>query len=1267
MKRYTNTMVCCVFFFLGLLLRAPFVGAFFINENVVWSIDASPIQVQENIIITESGSLTIEPGVKVIFDTDVGIEVLGRLDVLGTEENPISLISENDYWNGISTSGENAQVVIRYTNIENASCALCIEDANLLLENVQFRNNSDVIIAQNSDVTVRNSLFENNDLVVESIKSNLNFQGNIFVDNGMLGYIDLDTHINAENNTISGGDIPALIMTVPDYDNYAPFQKEIQGDIPLYFQESLIVPPGSSLNIMPGAQLYFDSSTGITVLGDFSVQGSESNPVIMASSARLFGYDLSGFFTGNTWQGIIFLPVESQEYTMQYCNFSDMQSGVFIMGAQLNVQHCSMNRSVGFIADTAILYIDNFNSENSIYESIVGYNSSSVTVSNATISKPSPNDNRDVITIFGNSSFVGNTLQMSANSGSLISVFNDSVINIQNSSLSGNDKNYHDLVNIFNDSNARFENTIVQNGKSGGIVLFNNSGMHIENSKIKNLGGIGIWIFDGEDIPVSQVSLIDTEIQNNSVGISVIRSIVSIRNSLISGNSDFGAYIESGLGSIDARENDWGSSSGPFHETKNQQGTGDTISNYVKFVPWIGYDILLHGLINDNWEDETVEEVIEEEIPAEETIEEEIIPEEETEEFEIPPATQQSFWSPVTNFPGGVITLRKEPSLSGQAIKTLPNDWVVYVQAVQVQDTSVVADGYHWFFVRDVTDNATGWMPGKTPDGSVEFLPFISSKQNDFEYTASHIFSTKAERAQKIIEIVDHYYNNTNTNRSLYSGKDVVNFSLFNQANVPKELIYAIAAQESGGNRYLFNNEHVSSDYGHGIMQITFHGRWKEPDKWLENNWDNRGAYSKYFNLLCKNVNLSLSKNQKRGLNDYYDCYHNAGKNVTTEKPYKNYKEDSKNPIYKQYTNTEQSMYANIKDALGVLQVDKYRKKCPKADTSFGGLVFSCNDIEKIIMVWGYNGLTEDPGFNYLREVAHQLANLGANFSGVSYPNQDKFIEKMRIANDNRKSIKVFSPVEFFVKDALGNITGSKNGIESEDIPNSGYSSIDESAVIFFSENNLSYELIGTDNATYGIIIESVENGEQVIFQGIDIPVTVGERHQYEIDWDIVAQGGKGVKVSIDKNADGQFEEMLYISDFIEDDFPRDENKIQTQNTEKKQSSSGGVITLFQREIEPDEVLEIREKPIVQNQQTILFDQDILQPWKKIIEPVIVAVNSVQINNDIDEPSIQQEINMKILQARADNVPAQKKTVLIIGGLIFLVLTFIGIRKKMYL
>jgi hypothetical protein len=1198
------------------------VGAFFINEDTVWGIDESPIYVNENIIISESGSLTIEPGAQVIFDTDVGIEVLGRLDILGTEESSVSFISEGGYWNGLSISGENARVIIQYTNIKNASTVLLINNAS---------------------ATIHDSLFENNDLVVESIESNLVFEGNTFIDNSTLGYIDFDTHITAENNVLSGGDTPALIVSIPDYDNHVPFHKEIQGDIPLYFQESFVIPPDSSLDIIGNARLFFDSSTGITVLGDFFVQGSESDQATFASSARLFGYDIVEFSLWNTWQGITFLPTESREYAMQYCNFSDVQSGIFVMGAQLNIQNCSMDRSVGFIADSAIIQINNIEAEDMIQEFVVGYNSSDITVSNTTVRKTSFNDNRDAITIFGDSSFAGDSLSVYSNSGSLVSSFDGASTIIRNSSFSGNSENHNDLINIFNTSNARFENVTVEDGKSSGIVVFNDSDVHIENSQIKNIDGVGIWIFDGENIPLSQVSVVDSMIQNNSTGVSVMRSIVSLRNNILSGNINFGAYIESGLGSIDAKENDWGSASGPFHEIKNPNGQGGKISNYVRFVPWIGYDVLLHGLINDNWDDEIPEEILEEEI-----------------EEEIPPVLQQSFWSSVTNFPGGVITLRKEPSLSGQAIKTFPNDWVVYVQAVQVQDINVIADGYQWFFIRDATDDSTGWIPGKTADGSVEFLPFISKKQDDFEYTASHVFSTKAERAEKIIEIVDHYYNNTDTNKSLYSAADNQGkkITLLKEKSFPIELILAIAIQES--HTVSFNNAHVSHDYGHGIMQITFKGLWNEPNNIIKNDWDNRGAYSNYFNSLCKSYDPN-KKSGVQGISDYFDCYLHAGTGNNLEKPYKPYKGNSSNVIYKQYVNSLQSIYANIKDGMGVLSL-KHPTRCPRESKNIQGLIFTCHDIERLLAVWWYNGESFDLKRNYMAEVSQKLKIVGSHFPNFSYNNSDNLIEKLVIANNNRNSIKVFSPVEFFIKDSLGNITGSKNGIELEDIPNSGYSSVDESAVVFFSEDDLVYELVGTDDDVYGIIIESVEDGEQVVFQGVDVPVIVGERHQYEIDWDIVAQGGNGVKVSIDKDSDNVFEEVLYVSDFVKGDFPRDINR--EEKSEQKQVSSGGIIAIPQEDIKKN-LLEIFQNIAVEDKYVETFDQNIVQPFKDIIKPVAIVVDLPYTDDNIDERVIQKD---KVdLQARADNVPIQKKSILIIGGLIFMVLTFLGIRKKMYL
>jgi len=46
-------------------------------------------------------------------------------------------------------------------------------------------------------------------------------------------------------------------------------------------------------------------------------------------------------------------------------------------------------------------------------------------------------------------------------------------------------------------------------------------------------------------------------------------------------------YALSGIGSADARFNYWGSNSGPYHETLNPFGEGDTITGDVPFIPWL--------------------------------------------------------------------------------------------------------------------------------------------------------------------------------------------------------------------------------------------------------------------------------------------------------------------------------------------------------------------------------------------------------------------------------------------------------------------------------------------------------------------------------------------------------------------------------------------------------------------------------------------------------------------------------------------------------
>ncbi|MER3570324.1 MAG: hypothetical protein C4348_01850, partial [Patescibacteria group bacterium] len=278
--------------------------------------------------------------------------------------------------------------------------------------------------------------------------------------------------------------------------------------------------------------------------------------------------------------------------------------------------------------------------------------------------------------------------------------------------------------------------------------------------------------------------------------------------------------------------------------------------------------------------------------------------------------------------------------------------------------------------IEDVTDGVSGWT-------RKEFLNYNPNKQEEWKRKTEKLDPSKNPREGGtipiILEAVNRYYSNIDVTNSLYGtggGRDGNNdFQKFIKGSLfPKELILAIAAQESGPE---FNNEICSfaKDGGIGIMQIT--------------------------SLSYKGLGSGLDNYSKKN-----DC--NAKTGWIGE-------------FSKYYSNSMQGIYANIKDGFRVLQ-EKYRQKCPKESIVFNGLEFTCQDIEKILIVWGYNGFAKDKitgeyKGTYLKDVANKLARLGEYFPGIIYDNKDKLIEKLELANKNKKTIKLYSPAQLQIID----------------------------------------------------------------------------------------------------------------------------------------------------------------------------------------------------------------------------------------------------------
>ena len=460
------------------------------------------------------------------------------------------------------------------------------------------------------------------------------------------------------------------------------------------------------------------------------------------------------------------------------------------------------------------------------------------------------------------------------------------------------------------------------------------------------------------------------------------------------------------------------------------------------------------------------------------------------------------FFSEVKNSTNRWFIIRKTPGTQNKPandiIKIVPNKWVVKVlNTTDENGNNIGLDDYSWYKVEDVTDGTIGWIAAKSLSDGVVYLDYNAVTQADLQAKAENQLDTSNKRELIVLESVNNYYTKDNLDNSLYGGgggfDGLNNFQRFIQgSNFPKELILAIAAQESGTGH---NNEVCSSakDGGIGVMQIT----------------------SPSF----KGLGSGLENYPKKD-----DCNARTG---------------WIGDFSKYYSNVFQGIYANIKDGFRVLQ-QKYRQKCPKENIYLGGYEFTCQDIEKILTTWGYNGFAKDKETglyigNYLKLIANKLKNLNNYFSNIVYPNNDNLIEKLEVANNNKQVIRLYSPATLHIFDSAGRTTGLINDSLFEEIPSSLYERESEAAVIFFPFDNYRYRVVGTTNGNYSFSVDYTRNGVLKRLDAFDIPITLGEIHEYIIDWEALDRGERGATIKVDKEGDGVFDYQFQSSALLQD------------------------------------------------------------------------------------------------------------------------------------
>jgi hypothetical protein len=153
-----------------------------IHSSTTWTLSNSPYHVTANIIVFPGVTLTIEPGVKVIFDGNYTLEVRGKIDATGTATNKIyfcgkMIINNNDtfyaYWEKVLIEPSNKGTgTFKYCVFKDANTALEVDNAKAKIEHCLFENNTIGIYGYNiynsSYETISDCVFQYNSKGVSS-------------------------------------------------------------------------------------------------------------------------------------------------------------------------------------------------------------------------------------------------------------------------------------------------------------------------------------------------------------------------------------------------------------------------------------------------------------------------------------------------------------------------------------------------------------------------------------------------------------------------------------------------------------------------------------------------------------------------------------------------------------------------------------------------------------------------------------------------------------------------------------------------------------------------------------------------------------------------------------------------------------------------------------------------------------------------------------------------------------------------------------------
>jgi hypothetical protein len=511
-----------------------------------------------------------------------------------------------------------------------------------------------------------------------------------------------------------------------------------------------------------------------------------------------------------------------------------------------------------------------------------------------------------------------------------------------------------------------------------------------------------------------------------------------------------------------------------------------------------------------------------------------------------PPPVQTSFWTEISSGLGA-LTLRASPSTSATILKQLPDGWAIEVTNTFDNSGNIkISDGYRWYQVKDITDGTIGWMAaGKWTNGALssnDYLKYDPAKLGIYEGKAKILTDTsRVSLAGVIKDAIDHYYRSTNNSKTLEGasyGNGLLSFLSTATTPFPEQLIAAIVLQESGG--IDFKNDWIAGDFGFGVMQNNTYR-------------DTRGQLGGASLIQIPSCEGYVGRD---------NCF-TPGPYYSSIPPKQSYKS---NIYYRYYINSQQSIYANIKDGLAKLHTLYKESTDPKvipddhSPWTVDSYTVSVPEMRMLRTVRGYNGFgfkgkdlngdgdyydpgeadycyrfVKPDGNSYLSDVAGQLSKVIGNFTGMNDAPND-LGAKMKVVELRQTNISLCSPGVLRIVDGDGKVTGRVDTTLRNEVPTAVYDTEGgKAAVVYLTDNSYKYQVVGTEAGIYSLYIDNTTPAGITTIELHNIPLALGEVYNYQVNWDAIARGEKGVSVAIDRKGDGNDVETFTVGANVND------------------------------------------------------------------------------------------------------------------------------------